>query len=166
MIYWYILTAISLISAICVILVKNPMYSILCLVFTFLSLSIHYFLLNAQFIGAVNLIVYAGAIMVLFLFVIMMLDFRRNLPDSKSTAQKWLAASGGIGLMVVMGLILKANNFAPIPDATGQVGMVENLGAELFSKYLLPFEMISLLFFVAIVGAVLLGKRETGERHF
>ncbi len=166
MISWYVLTAITLISAIAVILVKNPMYSILCLVFTFLSLSLHYFLLNAQFIGAVNLIVYAGAIMVLFLFVIMMLDFRRNQPDSKTTTQKIAAASGGIVLLIVLGLIFRANNFAPIPDANSQAGMVENLGKELFSKYLLPFEMISLLFFVAIVGAVLLGKRETGERNF
>jgi NADH-quinone oxidoreductase subunit J len=76
--FWYFLTALTLISALMVVLSKNPIHSVLYLVFTFFCISGHYVLLNAQFLMAVNIIVYAGAIMVLFLFVIMMLDLRRN----------------------------------------------------------------------------------------
>lgn len=166
MYHWYLLTAITLIGALFVILAKNPMYSVLSLVFTLFCISLHYLFLNAQFLFVVNIAVYAGAIMVLFLFVIMMLDLRRDLPDSKS---KLVKIGGGITaafLLAVMALILRKNEFAPNATADSQVGLVENLGMTLFSQYLLPFELISILFFVAMVGAVLLGKREAGERNF
>jgi NADH-quinone oxidoreductase subunit J len=166
MFHWYLLTAITLIGALFVILTKNPMYSVLSLVFTLFCISLHYLFLNAQFLFVVNIAVYAGAIMVLFLFVIMMLDLRRNLPDSKS---KLVKIGGGVTaavLLAVMILILRKNEFAPNATADSQVGLVENLGLSLFSQYLLPFELITILFFVAMVGAVLLGKREAGERNF
>ena len=83
--YWYFLTALTLLSALMVILSKNPINSILSLIFTFFCLTTHYILLNAQFLAVVNFIVYAGAIMVLFLFVVMMMDLRTNTPDSKTT---------------------------------------------------------------------------------
>jgi NADH-quinone oxidoreductase subunit J len=166
MLYWYILTALTLLGALAVILAKNPIHSVLALVFTFFCISGHYVLLNAQFLMVVNIIVYAGAIMVLFLFVIMMLDLRRNQPDSKN---KWIklagVATGGV-LLIVLVLILKNNNWAPNPTADSQVGLVQNLGKVLYTKYLLPFELVTVLFFVAMVGAVLLGKREAGERNF
>ena len=163
---WYFLSGLTLLSALMVVLAKNPIHSVLYLVFTFFCISGHYVLLNAQFLMAVNIIVYAGAIMVLFLFVIMMFDLRKNQPESKSNLTKLAGSVVAGSLLVVLIALVRQNNFMT-PQAEGfisQTGMVENLGKVLYSEYLLPFELVSILFFVAMVGAVLLGKREAGER--
>ena len=165
---WYFLSALTLLSALMVVFAKNPIHSVLYLVFTFFCISGHYVLLNAQFLMAVNIIVYAGAIMVLFLFVIMMFDLRKNQPESKSNLTKLAGSVVAGSLLVVLIALVRQNNFMT-PKAEGfvsQTGMVENLGKVLYSEYLLPFELVSILFFVAMVGAVLLGKREAGERNF
>jgi NADH-quinone oxidoreductase subunit J len=165
---WYFLSGLTLLSALMVVLAKNPIHSVLYLVFTFFCISGHYVLLNAQFLMAVNIIVYAGAIMVLFLFVIMMFDLRKNQPESKSNLTKLAGSVVAGSLLVVLIALVRQNNFQT-PQADGfvsQTGMVENLGKVLYSEYLLPFELVSILFFVAMVGAVLLGKREAGERNF
>jgi NADH-quinone oxidoreductase subunit J len=165
---WYFLSGLTLLSALMVVLAKNPIHSVLYLVFTFFCISGHYVLLNAQFLMAVNIIVYAGAIMVLFLFVIMMFDLRKNQPESKSNLTKLAGSLVAGSLLVVLIALVRQNNFMT-PKAEGfvsQTGMVENLGKVLYSEYLLPFELVSILFFVAMVGAVLLGKREAGERNF
>ena len=165
---WYFLSGLTLLSALMVVLAKNPIHSVLYLVFTFFCISGHYVLLNAQFLMAVNIIVYAGAIMVLFLFVIMMFDLRKNQPESKSNLTK-LAGSVVAGSLLVVLIALVRQNNLQTPQVEGfvsQTGMVENLGKVLYSEYLLPFELVSILFFVAMVGAVLLGKREAGERNF
>jgi NADH-quinone oxidoreductase subunit J len=165
---WYFLSGLTLLSALMVVLAKNPIHSVLYLVFTFFCISGHYVLLNAQFLMAVNIIVYAGAIMVLFLFVIMMFDLRKNQPESKSNLTKLAGSVVAGSLLVVLIALVRQNNFMT-PQAEGfisQTGMVENLGKVLYSEYLLPFELVSILFFVAMVGAVLLGKREAGERNF
>lgn len=167
--FWYFLTALTLISALMVVLSKNPIHSVLYLVFTFFCISGHYVLLNAQFLMAVNIIVYAGAIMVLFLFVIMMLDLRRNSPDSKTNLTKLAGAIvGGSVLVIFIAATRKINLGTGADNAlyNSQTGMVENLGQILYRNYLLPFELVSILFFVAMVGAVMLGKREAGERNF
>ncbi|MER2999677.1 NADH-quinone oxidoreductase subunit J family protein [Pontibacter populi] len=166
---FYFLASLTLLCALMVVISKNPVHSILFLIITFFTISAHYILLNAQFIAVVNIIVYAGAIMVLFLFVIMFLNVGKNEHDLKTTAIKKISGTiaGGL-LFVVMFAALKdaqvgtydAENF------NSQIGMVENLGQVLFTKYLLPFELASVLFLVAMVGAVMLGKKETGERHF
>ena len=165
---WYFLSGLTLLSALMVVLAKNPIHSVLYLVFTFFCISGHYVLLNAQFLMAVNIIVYAGAIMVLFLFVIMMFDLRKNQPESKSNLTKLAGSVVAGSLLVVLIALVRQNNFMT-PKAEGfvsQTGMVENLGKVLYSEYLLPFELVSILFFVAMVGAVMLGKREAGERNF
>ena len=165
---WYFLSGLTLLAALMVVLAKNPIHSVLYLVFTFFCISGHYVLLNAQFLMAVNIIVYAGAIMVLFLFVIMMFDLRKNQPESKSNLTK-LAGSVVAGSLLVVLIALVRQNNINTPQLEGfvsQTGMVENLGKVLYSEYLLPFELVSILFFVAMVGAVLLGKREAGERNF
>lgn len=168
---WYFLSALTLLSALMVVFARNPIHSVLYLVFTFFCISGHYVLLNAQFLMAVNIIVYAGAIMVLFLFVIMMLDLRKNMPESKSSLTKLAGSIVSGTLLVILVAVFHKNNL-PAPTAentanfTSQTGMVENLGKVLYSEYLLPFELVSILFFVAMVGAVLLGKREAGERNF
>ncbi|MES2519086.1 MAG: NADH-quinone oxidoreductase subunit J [Bacteroidota bacterium] len=166
--FWYFLTALTLLSALMVVLSKNPIHSVLYLVFTFFCISGHYVLLNAQFLMAVNIVVYAGAIMVLFLFVIMMMDLRKNLPDSKTTLTKLAGAVlGGTLLVIIVAATRKMNLGQVMPETySSQTGMVESLGKILYRDYVLPFELVSVLFFVAMVGAVMLGKREAGERNF
>jgi NADH-quinone oxidoreductase subunit J len=165
---FYFLTFLTLISACMVVFARNPVYSVLFLILTFFSISGHYILLNAQFLAAVNIIVYAGAIMVLFLFVIMFLNLNKETETQKSHVSKFAAVIAGGLLMVVMVAALKDVDAGTYTEEgfNSQIGMVQNLGMVLFKNYLLPFELASVLFLVAMAGAVMLGKKETGERHF
>ena len=149
-------------SALMVIISKNPVKSVLFLVLTFFFISGNYILMNAQFIAAVNIIVYAGAIMVLFLFVLMLLNLSKENEPKNSVFVKFAAlVAGGILFIVLIaalkdGLVIAAATV----DQSDSIGLVENLGKILFTKYVLPFEISSVLFIAAMVGAVLLGKRE------
>ncbi|QKZ11822.1 NADH-quinone oxidoreductase subunit J [Spirosoma sp. KUDC1026] len=164
------LTVITLICAIGVVTARNPIYSVLSLIATFFCLSGHYVLLNAQFLAAVNIIVYAGAIMVLFLFTIMFLNLRKEDEDSKTNLTKIISVVAGGLLMVMLITIFRAQSAkVPLYNRTNfstETGLVENLGRLLYSDYILPFELVSVLFLVAMVGSVMLGKREAGDRHF
>lgn len=166
-----ILTALTLFSAISVVTARNPIYSVLGLIATFFCLSGHYILLNAQFLAAVNIIVYAGAIMVLFLFTIMFLNLRKEDEESKTNLTKMASVVVGGLLMVMLIQIFRAKS-AQVPTVSStsafdpKTGLVENLGNLLYNDYILPFELASVLFLVAMVGAVMLGKREAGDRHF
>ena len=164
---FYFLTFLALLSALMVVFSKNPVHSVLYLILTFFTLSGHYILLNAQFLAVVNIIVYAGAIMVLFLFVIMFLNLREESEPHKPNIVKFAAAIAGGMLLVVMVAALKGASVAGanLENYNSQVGMVESLGKVLFRDYLLPFELASVLFLIAMVGAVMLGKREAGERN-
>ncbi|MBO9636659.1 MAG: NADH-quinone oxidoreductase subunit J [Siphonobacter aquaeclarae] len=163
---WYLLTAVTILAALLVVLAKNPIHSVLSLVVTFFCLSAHYVLLNAQFLAVVNIIVYAGAIMVLFLFVIMFLNLREYTEETKSNFAKLGAAIvGGVTLVAIIAALKKVQYPMPMRYDV-RTGFVETLGEVLFRDYLLPFELVTVLFFVAMVGAVMLGKREKGERHF
>ena len=164
------LTALTLFSAIGVVTARNPIYSVLALIATFFCLSGHYILLNAQFLAAVNIIVYAGAIMVLFLFTIMFLNLRKEDEESKTNLTKMISVVVGGILMIMLITIFRAKS-AQVPTVSAatfnnKTGLVENLGQLLYSDYILPFELASVLFLVAMVGAVMLGKREAGDRHF
>lgn len=165
---FWILTLVTLLAAILVVTARNPIHSVLALIGTFFCLSGHYILLNAQFLAAVNIIVYAGAIMVLFLFTIMFLNLRRDDEESKTNLTKMAAIIVGGILMVLMLSIFRASQVNTLNVATfrNDTGLVESLGLVLYSDYLLPFELASVLFLVAMVGAVMLGKREAGDRHF
>jgi len=156
------LAIITLFSAIMVIASKNPIHSILYLIFTFFTLSAHYIRLNAQFISVVNLIVYAGAIMVLFLFTLMFLNLRSDTEPSKPVMIKFLAViSGGLIFVLLLAAFIKADHSQIISkNPNSQIGMVEVLGKVLFKEYLLPFELASVLFLVSMIGAILLGKKE------
>jgi NADH-quinone oxidoreductase subunit J len=165
-----ILTGITLFCAIGVVTARNPIYSVLALIATFFCLSGHYILLNAQFLAAVNIIVYAGAIMVLFLFTIMFLNLRKDDEESKTNLTKIASVVVGGLLMVMLITIFRAKSAqVPVVNSASfdsKTGLVENLGNLLYSDYILPFELASVLFLVAMVGAVMLGKREAGDRHF
>ncbi|MFD2248423.1 NADH-quinone oxidoreductase subunit J [Pontibacter ruber] len=167
---FFFLASLTLLCALMVVISKNPVHSVIFLIITFFTISGHYILLNAQFLAAVNIIVYAGAIMVLFLFVIMFLNQGKDSSAEvkTSTLSKIAGAVAGGLLFVVMIAALKDATVATYdPESfNSQIGMVENLGMVLFRDYLLPFELASVLFLTAMVGAVMLGKKETGETHF
>ena len=159
---FYFLSFTSILCGLMVILEKNPIHSVLYLVITFFAIAGHYILLNAQFLAAVHIIVYAGAIMVLFLFVIMLLNLNKESEPHKNNYVKAAAViAGGLMLVILVGA-LKGTTALPAPQATqAGLGLVENLGKVLFKQFLLPFEIASLLFLSAMVGAVMLGKRDT-----
>ena len=160
LLFW-LLTVLTLGSALMVIFSKNPVYSILWLIVTFFSISGHYVLLNAQFLAIVNIIVYAGAIMVLFLFVVMLMNLNMNTPLLK---KKWLQFAGvisGGSLLLVLIAALKDTEAMhnKVLMQTGDIGLINNLGMVLFKDYILPFEISSVLFLSAMVGAVVIGKK-------
>ena len=159
--FWF-LTALALVSALMVLLSKNPVYSVLWLVAVFFAISGHYILLNAQFLAIVNMIVYAGAIMVLFLFVIMLMNLDKETEPQKDIWMKIAGAvSGGCLLMVFVSLVKQATEMIGKEALlkTGTIGLIENLGKALFSDYVVPFEISSVLFLSAMVGAVVIGKK-------
>lgn len=161
-ILFYILGGLTIGTALMVVLSKHPVRSVLYLVLTFFLISANYVLMNAQFIAIVNIIVYAGAIMVLFLFVLMLLNLNKeNEPRHSPLMTIGAAVAGGGLFLVVVAAMREAILAAPMIDANSeQVGLVENLGKVLFTKYVLPFEVSSILFLAAMVGAVLLAKKE------
>ncbi len=159
--FWF-LTALALVSALMVLLSKNPVHSVLWLIAVFFAISGHYILLNAQFLAIVNLIVYAGAIMVLFLFVIMLMNLNKETETKKNWMMKIAGAvSGGCLLMVLVSLVKQATemNGKVALMKEGNIGLIENLGKALFSDFVVPFEISSVLFLSAMVGAVVIGKK-------
>ncbi|MFT3933094.1 MAG: NADH-quinone oxidoreductase subunit J [Chitinophagaceae bacterium] len=159
--FWF-LTALAIGSALMVVLSKSPVYSVLFLIVAFFAISGHYILLNAQFLAIVNIIVYAGAIMVLFLFVIMLMNLNAgmNLPGNKLVRFAGLIA--GLCLFLVLVAALKDAGLKKhmVETGTGDIGLIQNLGMALFNEYVVPFEISSVLFLSAMVGAVVIGKKE------
>ena len=156
-----ILSFITILCALYVVTSKNPVHSVLALIMTFFSISAHYVLLNAQFLAIVNLMVYAGAIMVLFLFVLMLLNLSKEPEPLKSNLWGVAAAiSAGLLLVVITASLQKAGVTIMKGNAQ-EIGLVKNLGRVLMTEYLVPFELSGILFIAAMVGAVLLGKRDS-----
>jgi NADH-quinone oxidoreductase subunit J len=162
---FYFLSALALGSAIMVVISRNPIHSVLWLIITFFAISGHYILLNAQFLGVVNMIVYAGAIMVLFLFVIMLMNLNAETEPQKN---KWMklagVVAGGCLLLVMIAALKEAEVKGKATElVTGNIGLIGNLGKALFTDYVVPFEISSVLFLSAMVGTVVIGKREAKE---
>jgi NADH-quinone oxidoreductase subunit J len=161
-IIFYILGGLTVGTASMVVLSKHPVRSVLYLVLTFFLITANYVLMNAQFVAIVNIIVYAGAIMVLFLFVLMLLNLNKeNEPKAPILANIGAGVAAGILLLVLVAATRDASlATTQITEASSSAGLVENLGQLLFNKYVLPFEVSSVLFIAAMVGAVLLAKRD------
>jgi NADH-quinone oxidoreductase subunit J len=161
-IVFYLLAAVAVAAAFAVVFAKNPIYSVLSLVVSFFAIAGEYILLNAQFLAAVHIIVYAGAIMVLFLFVIMLLNLNQTQGDSNSSLLSKLMAvvGGGVLFLTIIGATKQAAGLAAPAVANPEVGLIKHLGMVLFSDFLVPFELSSLLFLAAMIGAVMLGKKE------
>ena len=159
---FYFLSFVAVLSALMVVFSKNPVYSVLYLIITFFAIACHYVLMKAEFLAVVHLIVYAGAIMVLFLYVIMLLNLNKETELHKSNILKFAATiCAGLLLIVLVGslkgaeLLLKAR-----PAGDSAIGTVKNLGKVLFTDFLLPFEIASILLLAAMVGVVMLAKSE------
>jgi len=157
---FYFLSFLAILSALMVVISKNPIHSVLYLIITFFAIAGHYILLNAQFLAAVHIIVYAGAIMVLFLYVIMMLNLNADVEPHKNKWLKFAATiAGGLLMIILVGAFRNiSEKGSSYPDS--QIGLVKNLGHVLFNDFALPFEVSSILFLAAMVGAVMLGKKE------
>ena len=158
---FYVVAFLSIFFSLLVIFSKNPVHSVLYLIVTFFTFTIHYILLNAQFLAIVNFIVYMGAIMVLFLFVLMLLNLNEETEPLKPTLLKVMGVVAGMCLLVTLAGSLKAVSVSePVVLQNANLGLVKNLGKVLFNQFLLPFEISSLLLLSAMVGAVLLAKKE------
>ncbi|TKJ37953.1 NADH-quinone oxidoreductase subunit J [candidate division LCP-89 bacterium B3_LCP] len=162
-IFFIILSIIIIFSSMMVILKKNPIASVLFLILALFSTAAMYVMLMAPFIAAIQIIVYAGAIMVLFLFVIMLLNLKK-INEGGAVTLKILGVIVAGLMMVVTAVVLRS---VAIPADSGFLrsspegfGTVENVGMTLFTTYLLPFEIASFLLLAAIIGAVVLAKKK------
>ena len=157
--FWF-LTVMALGCALGVILSRNPISSVLFLIATFFAISGHYILMNAQFLAIVNIIVYAGAIMVLFLFVIMLMNLNADTePQKNRLIQLAGVISGGILFMVILGSLRKVP-VSSLERTDTNIGLIKDLGRVLFTQFVLPFEISSVLFLSAMIGAIVIGRKE------
>ena len=159
---FYFIGFLAVISALFVVLNRNPVYSAVMLVFCFFSLAALYVLLEAYFVAVLEIIVYAGAIMVLFLFVIMLINVGNELKTSnilnkKKTIPIVLIFLFSINIFL---LILWRSDGLHQPISLSTSGTIAAIGQSLFTKYVLPFEIASLLLLVALIGTVYLAKRD------
>lgn len=162
-----VLGLIAVVCAICVIFQKNPIYSAVYLIQTMIALAVLYVLLHAQFIAAIQIMVYAGAIMVLFIFVIMLLNLSKRdeeAGEGKLFLQKPSAIILGIVLFVMIGVVtlksvLQGTKGEYTPENINSIGNTQLVGKLLFTDYVFPFEIASILLFVAILGAIVLTKK-------
>ncbi len=161
--FFYMLSTIAVVSAIGVITRRNPVHSAISLIFTLLSLAGLYLMLYAPFVAGVQIILYVGGIMVLFLFVIMLVNLERNAKEEQFNKQ-WLVAA--LTVLVLGGLLfyVYTKGQAVFPVAMANVLPPESVNTQavghmLYTTYLFPFEIASLLLLVAIVGAVVMAKK-------
>jgi len=161
---FYSLSFLAVISSILMIFHKNAMYSVLFLLVCFFSVAGLYVMLNAQFLGIVHIIVYAGAIMVLFLYVIMFLNMNSPITIRKSRLVMLAAVLTGLMFLFVLFAALWSTDFGQHPAQVDQtIGLPKTLGKVLFNEFLIPFEVTSVLFLSAMVGVVIVNKKEVAN---
>jgi NADH-quinone oxidoreductase subunit J len=160
------LAAIALSTAVLVIVLRNPVYCALSLIGTFFALSGIYLLLQAQFIAVVQVIVYAGAIMVLFLFVVMLLDLGHEPPAWLQRDRPRLLLGIGVIVLLLIELAIPLGSRTSqglqgphTPELVGAVGNTQLVGRLLFTDFLIPFEITSIILLIAIIGAMVLARR-------
>lgn len=164
---FFLLAALALGSSILVITVRSPVNSALWLILSLAGVAALFLTLGAEFIAILQVLVYAGAIMVLFLFVIMLLNLRAERVVSHAFPQKLAAVILGIGLLLTIGMVARGGISESVKgsypaEQVAAVGNSEMVAVVLFSDYLFPFEIVSVLLIVAIVGAVVLARQEPG----
>jgi NADH-quinone oxidoreductase subunit J len=167
--HFYLFGLFAIVSALLFVTRKSPVAAVLWLVNTMFSLAALYVLLDAQFIGVIQVLVYAGAIMVVFLFVIMLLNLGRGVGgDMRSVGWKIVAGAVGLAILAQILAVTKAKTAITLTLPAGyaakqidQTGAIAPIAAPLFNEYLLAFEVTSILLLAAVVGAVVLGKQRT-----
>lgn len=183
-----VIGTIAVASSILVVAMRNPVHSALFLLLTFLCVAALFVIKSAEFVAAVQVLVYAGGIMVLFLFVVMLINYR-HLPEERVLSKVWLGGVGvGLAVFVLFFAVVRPGVYADeAPDADRKLGIVtesyltehpsdptklvrrtrevehrnaEAVGMALYTDYLVPFEVASLFLLVAMIGAIVIGKRE------
>ena len=158
---FFFIALVAVASAVYFVFAKNPLYAILSLIVTFFSIAALYVLLNAQSLGSVQIIVDAGAIMVLFLYVLMMLNLNAKDESKKHNLLKFTGIiSAGIIFVGMIGAYKGVAMTNATTNVDSQIGLTKNLGKLLFNEYVLPFELASILILAGIVGSVLIGKKD------
>src|SRR3954469_843166 len=158
----------AIVGAVGVVSLQNPFYSVLALVFHLLSLAALFLLLQAQFVAAAQVVVYAGAVMVLYVFVVAYVGGAdpTNLRPPVGRGQRVVAVLFGLALFVELAIAVLASGLKAIstdgPTVGATFGSPENIGQLLLTKFLLPFEVASFLLLIAAVGAVVLARRRGG----
>ena len=164
---FYIFAALSVFGALGVLLLKNPIHCALSLVGTFFCLGSIYVMLNAEFVAVIQVLIYAGAIMVLFLFVLMLLSSKdTDMSSNKLTLGKILAVLLSLGIFFQIAFLFTGNELElgakgeyPI-EVVEEIGSISLIGRLLFTDYILSFEIIAILLLVAVIGAVVIAKRK------
>jgi len=170
-IVFWIIAPISILSGIAMVLARNAVHAALLLIVNFFTLAMFFLILGSPFLFVVQIIVYAGAIMVLFLFVIMLLGVDRQVSlREQLKGQRWLAALLGAGLVVEVVLAVRIGvgfHQKPLPNfaLVNRGGNVQALARVLFNQYFFPFEVTSVLLIVAAIGAMLHGRRRVSEEE-
>jgi NADH-quinone oxidoreductase subunit J len=170
LIVFVLASAMMLIGAFGVITRRNPVHAALSLVLTLFGVAVHFVALEAYFLAAVQIIVYAGAIVVLFLFVIMLLgvDKAEDLQTEPLVAQRWLAGIAGLGLLGLLVIAVsrgaemlttRAEGLATSAEGASGDANIQQLARSVFGDYVVAFELTSILLVVAVVGTVMLARR-------
>jgi NADH-quinone oxidoreductase subunit J len=168
-ILFYALAALTIAGGVGVIALRNPVHAALCLLWTFLMVAALFVLRHAEFLAAVQVLVYAGGIMVLFLFVIMLVNIRGIAPETVFLSQLGpLAIVAGVlvGALVAIAILLGvlatgSGDVAALQQVGGEtVGNTEAVAMVLYTKYLVPFEVVSVVLLVAMIGAIIFGRKD------
>lgn len=158
-----VFAALALGSALVVVSHKNPIYSTMSLVLTLFSVAVLFVMLGAPFLGVLQVLIYTGAIVVLFLFVIMLLNIQRQSHDESAMSGQGLQIAGAIGgalvLLLLIALALWRTGFPALRPLTDEMVSIKALSRDLFTEYLLPFEIVGLLLLVAVVGATVAARK-------
>lgn len=166
LVLFYIFAVIAIITSLLMVFTQNPIHSVLYLIATFFTIAGNYILLNAQFLAIVHIIVYAGAIMVLFLFVLMLLNLNEDAePQNSSLIQTIAVITSGLLVVTLLGALRGSEQLQLPTQHDPNLGLVKNLGQKLFTDFVVPFEISSVLFLAAMVGAVLIGKRNSNAEN-
>jgi len=160
-VFFYLFAGIMVLAALSVILNRHPMYSVLSLLLAMFSLASLFVMLGAYFIAALQILLYAGAVLVLFLFAIMLLNLAPEaLARLRPFTRRFLGITVAGFLLVHLCRMFLTLHTPPLSQLPGPSGTVEALGRKLFSEYVLPFELTSFLILAAIIGAVTLSRHK------
>jgi NADH-quinone oxidoreductase subunit J len=163
--FFWVFAAVAVVASLLVVGQRNPMYSVLLLIVSFGALSGLYVLLGAPFVAAIQIIIYAGAIMVLFVFVVMLLNAPTETPSAGRALSLMTAGPRHFGAVLSLVLIVElawALRQAPMPAGwQGTATSVHDIGVRLFREYAFAFEATSVLILVAMVGAIVLARKES-----